>query len=40
MLMEIGGAPVAELRYFTGATLSSINTLRKNGMIERRCSTT
>ena len=34
MLMEIGGAPVAELRYFTGASLSSVNTLRKNGMIE------
>ena len=34
MLMEIGAAPVAELRYFTGASLSSINTLRKNGVIE------
>lgn len=34
MLMEIGAAPVAELRYFTGASLSSVNTLRKNGIIE------
>lgn len=34
MLLDIGAAPVAELRYFTGASLSSINTLRKNGIIE------
>ena len=34
MLCDIGAASVKELKYFTGITVSQINTLRKNGVID------